>query len=617
MAGELTEPYVGIRPFGVDDVDTFFGRDVEAEEARTLALSSRLLVLHGPSGVGKTSLLNAGVLAGIDAQIAQVLPVARPPRISAFPTTATPIYNPYTVELLSRLAPQLPTKQFEGQTVAQFLAKVPERKDRYGETLPLVVVIDQFEEVFRDVPEWADHRGDFLRQLGDAVDQIDRLRLVLLMTDDVVGDFLPYEPGLSRGGNRSRIHLEPLGIEAALDAVARPLRATRRTFAAGAAEELVDRLRTTTVTNALGDRRTVTAAHVEPLNLQVVCQALWLALPEEVTVITVDDLGDYGDVQTALTTFCAGAVIDVAEEMSVPEAKVWEWLERSFITDLGTRGAAYEGITATAGMPNTLARAFEARRVLRSEKRAGSVWFELMHDGLVEPIRNGRRLAQGFDADAVPLTVQDIYLRMAEAALRDNMLPLAEHYASSAINTGDSDQRTLAEAATFLGKVDANLARAAVDDDRATAQYEAAETHYRRAIELYEAESNFLATGRVFAHLGNLLLEREQFADAVDALRQAVQRLPGDPDVRMDLARARNAMGQDQAALGDYMAVLNLKPDHVEALVARGLYYASHGDPALALQDLEHAIQLQEDVAERPEVSGARDQARAHAERHR
>jgi regulator of sirC expression with transglutaminase-like and TPR domain len=73
-------------------------------------------------------------------------------------------------------------------------------------------------------------------------------------------------------------------------------------------------------------------------------------------------------------------------------------------------------------------------------------------------------------------------------------------------------------------------------------------------------------------------------------------------------------MGQGQAALGDYMAVLNLKPDHVEALVARGLYYVAHGDLGLALQDLERAIGLRPEVADRPEVHAAREQARSHGE---
>jgi tetratricopeptide (TPR) repeat protein len=610
MVGRDVEPYVGIRPFGIEDADAFFGRDVEASEALTLALSSRLLVIHGRSGVGKTSLLNAGILAGLDRDTAQLLPVGRPARISAFPTTATPVYNPYAVELLSSLDPDRATSRLQGLTIAEFLERVPTSVDRYDDALPLVVVVDQFEEVFRDVPEWAEHRGEFLRQLGEAVDRVDRLRLVLLMTDDIMGDFLPFETDLSGGGMGSRLHVERLSVEAALDAVARPLEGTGRRFAPDAAEELVDRLRTTTITNALGDRRTITSSHVEPLNLQVVCQALWRALPDDLTVITTDDLGDYGDVQTALTTFCVNAVVEVAEQVSVPEPKVWEWLERSFITDLGTRGAAYEGILYTAGMPNAVAWAFEAQRILRSEKRSGSVWFELVHDGLVDAIRNGRRMAEGFDVDAVPLTVQDIYLRMAEAALRDNMLPLAEHYASSAVNTSESDQRTLAEAATFLGKVDANLARAATGD-RAEALYETAVGHFRRAIELYETDQNFLAAGRVFAQVGDLYLERERYADAVEALRNAAQRLPSDPDVRMALARARRAMGQAGAALSDYMAVLNLKPDHVEALVARGLFYVEHDDAALGLEDIDHAIRLQGDVADRPEVKTARVQARS------
>src|SRR4051794_30996038 len=55
-------PYPGLRPYDERDVERFFGRRVERDLLVANLLTSRLTVLYGPSGVGKTSLLRAGLL---------------------------------------------------------------------------------------------------------------------------------------------------------------------------------------------------------------------------------------------------------------------------------------------------------------------------------------------------------------------------------------------------------------------------------------------------------------------------------------------------------------------------------------------------------------------------
>ena len=61
-AGYAT-PYKGLAPFEDSELDAllFFGREREAEIVASNLLASRLTVLYGPSGVGKSSLLRAGV----------------------------------------------------------------------------------------------------------------------------------------------------------------------------------------------------------------------------------------------------------------------------------------------------------------------------------------------------------------------------------------------------------------------------------------------------------------------------------------------------------------------------------------------------------------------------
>lgn len=610
MAPPERNPYVGLRPYDVGDAFRFFGREHETWELTSLALSSRLVVVYGPSGVGKTSLLHAGVLAGLDEGSAQVLPTGRPASSSLLRETATE-GNPFTYRLLSSWAPESSEPMLSGQTVGEFLRELPVGLDRYGEELPLVAAIDQFEDVFSDFPLWRAHRDDFLQQLGDAVETIERLRLVVLLREDMVGEILPYESTLSRS-NRTRFRVRPLDREAALRAVTGPLVRSRRSFAPGVAEALVDELMTIAITNVAGDSRIERRDTIEPINLQVICSALWTALPQDVSRITLEHLQDHCDVDRALTDHCSWAVAEVVEQLRLPEAQVWEWLERTFVTDLGTRNTAYEGIDATGGMPNAVARLFEEHRLLRSERRSGSVWFELLHDGLIEPIRAGRARSTESEVWSGHDRRSDIYLSQAESALAYGMPQLAEELATRAAHSSEGDPRMLAEVMSLLGKLIGSRGRAE-EGAEAEALYASAEDHYQQAMQLFEAEQNVRAVAQVLASLGRLFLERGRVADAMSMLQSAVTRLPGDAELHLDLARALEGSGQVQAALSEYESLLALAPDSVEALLGRARIQTGY-DPSAAIRDLDHALGLQPELVGRPEFVETRAKALARLE---
>ncbi|MEO0337893.1 MAG: ATP-binding protein [Bacteroidota bacterium] len=57
--------YPGLRPFSTDEENYFFGRDEEVEAVCRLLDLDNLIVLHGPSGMGKSSLINAGILPAL------------------------------------------------------------------------------------------------------------------------------------------------------------------------------------------------------------------------------------------------------------------------------------------------------------------------------------------------------------------------------------------------------------------------------------------------------------------------------------------------------------------------------------------------------------------------
>ncbi|HYN20592.1 MAG TPA: hypothetical protein VE078_06505, partial [Thermoanaerobaculia bacterium] len=58
---DADNPWPGLASFRESDRDLFYGRETETQELLRLALRERLTVLFGLSGLGKTSLLSAGV----------------------------------------------------------------------------------------------------------------------------------------------------------------------------------------------------------------------------------------------------------------------------------------------------------------------------------------------------------------------------------------------------------------------------------------------------------------------------------------------------------------------------------------------------------------------------
>ena len=62
-------PYVGLVPYSEDDAAFFFGRDAEKRIVTANLRASRLTIVYGASGVGKTSLLQAGVVHDLREQL--------------------------------------------------------------------------------------------------------------------------------------------------------------------------------------------------------------------------------------------------------------------------------------------------------------------------------------------------------------------------------------------------------------------------------------------------------------------------------------------------------------------------------------------------------------------
>ena len=74
---QATEPYVGARPYELEDGPLFFGRERELRELTSLLVAERIVLLHSPSGAGKTSLIRPKLIDHLVGREFDVLPIIR------------------------------------------------------------------------------------------------------------------------------------------------------------------------------------------------------------------------------------------------------------------------------------------------------------------------------------------------------------------------------------------------------------------------------------------------------------------------------------------------------------------------------------------------------------
>jgi len=586
--------YVGLRPFDIGDRDRFFGRISESRAVFERWSTNRLTVLYGPAGVGKTSLIQAGAvpLAGTVDPSNIVLPASGIAALAA-PAPVIPGHNRLVLAVLTSWSPADSPTELAQLSVAGFLRRLRPAAAEPAALPPIFAVVDQVERVYADVQD----REDFLHQIVEAVETVPGLHLLLSVREDSLPDLAALEDRLGRPG---RYRLGPLRPDAALEAIVGPLRGTSLSFAAGAAEEVVHNLRTSYITDALGQNTEVVAETVEPAQLQVACSALSRTLPGNVDVITVEHVYGPGDLDGAMVEFCVRAVRDVAIAHSLSDRELWGWLVRAFVTDLGTRGTAYQGVAGIDGMPTEVASQLAARHVLTVDRRLGSRWYQLPNDRLIGPVREaadrwvaGQAMVSGTNPAAS--------LVAAEGALAEGNLALAARRANEAVRTsGGRDLRTRATALSCLGHV---AVKGGQDQE--------AESHYRAAAELFEVMQDQAGTGRLLAERGRIFLRRGRYAEAVAELQGAEARLPSDLAIQIDLARALRDSGQLWAATAVLGATLTVAPGTVEALVERGLIRIETGEFSYALDDLDNAIRLLPSISQRPEIRSARAIAQA------
>ncbi|MFF0518674.1 tetratricopeptide repeat protein [Actinomadura nitritigenes] len=534
-------PHAGGRALDETHRDLFRGRTTETREVLRNWEENRLTVLHGGAGVGKTSLLRAGVVPRLRDQDANVLPVAHIAYRPSFPVAALPEHNHFRLALLASWYTRASPVQISELPIGAFLRK-HRRVDRFGRQLPTLAAIDGAEGLLRTSPRHERHRRELLDDLAVVMKEEPDLHLLLVVRDDALDEVLELAGRLGQE-SPATCSLEPLTPEAACEAAEALMRGAGRSDG-DLAEALVRELRTVRMAGAVQ-----TTSRVEPVLLQLVCARLWEDLPGD-TEVSADRLR--GEVNRVLGEFCAHGLATIAADRSIRAANVLSWFRGVFGGPWGRAGVPESRLYDD--VPKAVVDAVQDHHLVRARLRDGARYFELQHPRLIEPIG---KLGGG----AVPIRRPgpSIRLHQARLALLDGDAELARRHAEAAVRAcGEGgDMKVLATATTFLGDI------AYEQGDAPTAIM-----RYRKAATICEAIPDNAAVGWLLAGIGRILLASDA-GEAVRQLQAAASRLPHELSIQTALGQALWRSGRTRAARAVFEDVLGHDSRNREALIAK------------------------------------------------
>ncbi len=353
-------PYKFLDYYNPEDKEIFFGRDREIEIMQQRFYSSRVMVLHGDSGSGKTSLIRAGLIPVLSPETYTVVYVR---------TLKSPA-NEIKQEFIEQLGRDdrhfnLDLLDFLGRET-EFLSKT------------VVMVLDQFEEFFIRFPRSV--RQEFEKELSACfqVPQLD-IKIIISMRSDYFSFLAEFEHFYPEIFNR-QFHLQPLTEQQGFEAIVKPL----QLLGIEVDESMVqNRLLPSLVANG----------KIEPPLLQIVCDALYGNLKNRGgNAINRADLEAVGSVYGAISQY-----LDKCLRQFGPNQQAAKSVLKGMVTSRETKHAAFldelRSRVQTTGLrisseelETKYLKKLIHQRLVRIETIGGKARFELSHEVLVQQI---------------------------------------------------------------------------------------------------------------------------------------------------------------------------------------------------------------------------------------
>lgn len=376
--------YPGTRPFSdsPDDVARFFGRDAEAEELYLRVLSVPLLVQFGNSGLGKTSLLQAGLFPRLRQK--PFLPVMI--RLNNAEESLTAAVARAIRESAEAEGLEVTHRSTDG--LWELLSSTTVWRDDL--LLTPVLVFDQFEEVFtlRD----AAFRAEIASELGALASGIPpqrvqggrrpAVKVVISLREDYLGALEEFSAAIPSLFDE-RLRLAALTEEAARDAITGPAQLVAPDlsqpfdFDPAALDMMMTELKGK-------------SGVIEPFQLQLLARhAETIAARKGGGRLTPEDFRGGQDFESVLKNFYLDTLQRIDSRPQRAKAQI--------LAEEGLLGASGHRLMLEArqivsdyGVTHETLQTLETSRLVRRERRLESVFYEISHDRIADSIFRGR-----------------------------------------------------------------------------------------------------------------------------------------------------------------------------------------------------------------------------------
>jgi len=196
-----SNPYKGLLAFQESDVDRYFGREAQIKRLRQhfqqlyeQTRTPRLLPILGPSGCGKSSLARAGFIPALARQplpgkekirVAVLVPGIRPLEALAGVLAKAATSDPLPVEKAEEFERVLtrPSESGEYEGLRRISTLIPSIRE-----IPLVILVDQFEEVYSLCKEPEQRQAFINTLLHAASDPTGEVSVVITLRSDFLGE---------------------------------------------------------------------------------------------------------------------------------------------------------------------------------------------------------------------------------------------------------------------------------------------------------------------------------------------------------------------------------------------------------------------------------------------
>lgn len=352
-------PYKFLDYYTEHDAAMFFGREPEIDAVCSQILARRSFILHGRSGVGKSSMLRAGVMPHL---------LKHGHLVFAVRSFTDPL-SQMKAALMDVL--EMPAAD-EGIPSVSSLQALVERIRELPAGRFVVVLFDQFEEFFTLLDEA--QRKPFIEAVGQlAADPGLPVRFVFVLREDVLAEMSQFKPAIPEIFHHE-YRLQRLAREQAARAITEPAQAVGCRYE----PELVFRL-----LDDLSDHDTV-----DPPHLQIVCDTLYDARDEEdrITLEAYERLGAAPHILTEYLT-------RVLRRFNTADLTIVQQILLALISADGQRLVLRVSeledrikLNSHASRFPVLIEELVAARIIRRRSQDGDSWAELAHECLIPEV---------------------------------------------------------------------------------------------------------------------------------------------------------------------------------------------------------------------------------------